>query len=153
MVAAAVVGLGVIIGLIALLVRRSRRQDWAEAAADAAVDARGLSTEVQQGIPWLRDPNAAAQVWANVDARLGRLRGALRHLDQTAPDEQRRAAVGRASQAAQALQASAETDRRLRVGPPVPTVEQLAYSEAVLRQRAAELERTMEELEGIGPTG
>jgi hypothetical protein len=141
------VGLGVIAGLIAFLVRRSRRQNWAEAAADAAVDARALSAEVQQSIPWLRDPGAAAQVWANLDARLARVRTALRNLDQTAPDDARRAAAGRATQAAQALQASVETDRGLRMGPPQPTGDQLAYSEAVLRQRAAELVRATEDLQ------
>jgi hypothetical protein len=135
-----------IAALIILLMRRSRRRTWAQLAANATVDARALSAEVQQSIPWLRDPNAAAQAWANVDARLARLRADLRHLDQAAPDDGRRAAVGRASQAAQALQASVETDRGLRVGPPGATDDQLAYSEALLRQRAGELERATEDL-------
>jgi hypothetical protein len=138
--------LGLIAGLIVLLMRRSRRRTWAQLAVNATVDGRALSAEVQQSIPQLRDPNTAAQAWTNVDARLARLRADLRHLDQTAPDDEHRAAVGRASQAAQALQDSVETDRGLRVGPSGPTDDQLAYSEALLSQRATELERATEDL-------
>ncbi len=69
------------------------------------------------------------------------LRSQLRVMGQSAPDPPARTATNRASQALETLKAAIDTDRALRIGPPPPTSEQLGYSEALLRQRAAELER------------
>ncbi len=116
-----------------------------------AAEASALASALERGVPLLRDPGAAAQVWGDLNSRVTHLRLGLNSLAQSAPEEGAKAITNRANQAVQALQAALDTDRSLRIGPPPPTPEQLGYSEALLRQRAAELERTAQEFEVAAP--
>jgi hypothetical protein len=145
-VAAGVVA-ALLIALIASLVRRRRRAAWLASARAVAADMGALAAAVERSLPMLRDPNTAAQVWADLDSRAARVRARLRVLGESAPGGAANAAARRAAQALQALQTSIDTDRGLRVGPPAPTPEQLGYSEALLRQRAAELQQVAADLE------
>jgi hypothetical protein len=54
---------------------------------------------------------------------------------------------GRVSEAVESLLSTIDTDRALRLGPPSPADEQLAYSEALLGQRAVEVGRAAHDLE------
>jgi hypothetical protein len=116
-----------------------------------AAEASALASAVDRGVPLLRDPNAAAQVWADFNSRMTHLRTQLQIMGQSAPDTPARTATNRASQGAETLQAAIDTDRAVRIGPPPPTSEQLGYSEALLRQRAAELERLAQDFEVNAP--
>jgi hypothetical protein len=116
-----------------------------------AAEASALASAVDRGVPLLRDPNAAAQVWADLNNRMTHLRTQLRAMAQAAPDAPARTATNRASQGAETLQSAIDTDRAVRIGPPPPTTEQLGYSEALLRQRAAELERVAQDFEVTAP--
>ena len=148
MIAVAVV---LLILLVALLLRRRRRAEWWTKARLVAAEAGALASAVDRGVPLLRDPNAAAQVWADLNSRMTHLRTQLRAMAQTAPDGPARTATNRASQGAETLQSAIDTDRAVRIGPPPPTPEQLGYSEALLRQRAAELERLAQDFEVTAP--
>jgi hypothetical protein len=153
-VAAIVVGVAavVIILLVALLVRQRRRSRWWTEARLVAAEASALASAVTRGRPLLRDPNAAAQVWADLDGRMSYLRGRLSDLSRSAPDPAARTVTNHASQALETLNAAVDTDRSLRIGPPAPTPGQLAYSEALLRQRSFELEQTVRGFEASAST-
>ena len=77
-IVAAVAAIALIIGLIVLLTRRRRRSEWSTSARVVAADASVLASAVERGLPMLRDPNAAAQVWADLTGRGTRLRTQLR---------------------------------------------------------------------------
>jgi hypothetical protein len=145
------VAVALLILLIVLLVRRRRRREWWTKARLVAAEASALASAVDRGVPLLRDPNAAAQVWADLNGRMTHLRGELRVLAQSAPDAPARTAANRATQGTEALQAAIDTDRAVRIGPPPPTPEQLGYSESLLRQRAVELERVAQDFEVTAP--
>jgi hypothetical protein len=145
-VVAVVVGLALIFGVIFLVNRNKQRSQWSQRAQAVAADVRALASAVERGIPLLRDPGAAAQVWVDLNTRLGHVRSGLGTLGATATDQRARGATTRASQALDALQASIDSDRALRMGPPPPTDDQIAYSEALLSQRAVELGRAADEL-------
>ena len=68
-------------------------------------------------------------------------------LAAASPDQRAGAAAARVSQAVESLLSTIDTDRGLRLGPPSPTDEQLAYSEALLSQRAVEVGRAAHDLE------
>ncbi len=152
-VIAAVVVLGLLVALIVALVRRGRRTQWWANARLAAADSAALSAAVERALSLLRDPGAAAQAWGDLNNRVAQLRGRLRTLARTGPDPEATAAANRVSQALDAVQVAIDTDRGLRIGPPPPTDDQLGYSEAVLRQRAGELDRAAQELEVLDPAG
>jgi hypothetical protein len=148
-----VVAVGVIILLVALIVRQRRRSRWWTQARLVGAEASALAAAVDRGIPLLRDPIAAAQVWADLNARMTRLRSQLSDLGRSAPDPPARTTTNRAGQALESLNAAIDTDRALRIGPPAPTSEQLGYSEAVLRQRSVELEQTFQGFEAAATAG
>jgi len=114
-----------------------------------AADAGALAAAVERGLPLLRNPNTAAQVWVDLNSRAARVRTGLTGLTAVSPEARATAATSRVAQALEAVQSTIDTDRGLRIGPPSPTDEQLAYSEALLSQRSAELGRAAQELEGV----
>jgi len=114
-----------------------------------AADAGALAAAVERGLPLLRNPNTAAQVWVDLNSRAARVRTGLTSLTAVSPEARATAATSRVAQALEAVQSTIDTDRGLRMGPPPPTDEQLAYSEALLSQRGAELGRAAQELEGV----
>ena len=144
-----VVVLALVFGVFFLVTRSRQRSQWSERAQAVAGDARALASAVERGLPLLRDPGSAAQVWVDLNTRLAHVRSGLGTLNTTASDPRARAATTRATQALDALQASIDTDRGLRMGPPPPTEDQIAYSEALLSQRAVELGRAADELLGV----
>ncbi len=142
-----VVGLALIGGLYFLFARNRQRTQWSSSAQAVAADALALSTAVERGIPLLRNPTTAAQVWVDLNSRAARVRSGLTSLAAGAPDQRGAAATTRATQALESLLSTIDTDRGLRVGPPPPTDEQLAYSEALLSQRSVELGRAAHDIE------
>jgi hypothetical protein len=140
-----------LIGLIALIMRRRSRSRWWTQARLVAAEASAVASAVERALPLLREPNAAVQVWSDLDSRVTQLRVRLGAIGRSAPDARAKAVASRASQALDAVQSAIDTDRGLRIGPPAPTPEQIGYSEALLRQWATELERTAQELEVNAP--
>jgi hypothetical protein len=132
-----------IAGLYFLLARNRQRSQWSSSAQVVAADAAALATAVERGIPLLRNPTTAAQVWVDLNSRAARVRSSLTSLQRAS------AATTRANQALESLLSTIDTDRGLRMGPPSPTDEQLAYSEALLSQRAVELGRAAHDLESV----
>jgi len=146
-----VVGLALIAGLYFLIARNRQRSNWTSAAHVSAADAGALAAAVDRGLPLLRNPNTAAQVWVDLNNRAGRVRSGLNNLSSLAPDQRANAAVARARQALDALVAAIDADRGVRMGPPAPSDDQLAYSEALLSQRAVELGRAAQDIESLVP--
>jgi hypothetical protein len=144
-----VIGIALVAGLYFLIARNRQRSQWASSAQVVSTDAAALATAVERGIPLLRDPNTAAQVWVDLNNRAARLRSALGSLSASAPDQRARAATTRAKDAVESLLAAIDTDRGLRMAPSPPTDEQIAYSEALLSQRAAELRRAAQDIEPV----
>jgi hypothetical protein len=142
-----VVGAALIAGLYFLFARNRQRTHWSSSAQVVAADALALSSAVEQGIPLLRNPTSAAQVWVDLNNRAGRVRSGLGTLAAASPDPRAGAAATRVSQAVESLVSAIDTDRGLRMGPPPPTEEQLSYSEALLSQRAVEVGRAARDLE------
>ena len=144
-----VVGVALIAGLYFLFARNRQRSEWSSSAQVVAADIASLATAVDRGIPLLRNPTTAAQVWVDLNSRAARARGGLGSLAAAAQDQRASAATTRANQALESLLSTIDTDRALRMGPPPPSDEQLAYSEALLTQRAAELGRAAHDLESV----
>jgi hypothetical protein len=142
-----VVGAALIAGLYFLFARNRQRTQWSSSAQSVAADALALSSATERGIPLLRNPTTAAQVWVDLNNRAARVRSGLGSLASASPDQRAGAAAARVSQAVESLLSTIDTDRRLRLGPPSPTDEQLAYSEALLSQRAVDVGRAAHDLE------
>ncbi len=143
-----VVGAALIAGLYFLFARNRQRTQWSSSAQVVAADALALSSATERGIPLLRNPTTAAQVWVDLNNRAVRVRSGLASLAAASPDQRAAAAAARVSHAVESLLSTIDTDRGLRLGPPSPTDEQLAYSEALLSQRAVEVGRAAHDLEG-----
>jgi hypothetical protein len=144
-----VVGIALIAGLYFLIARNRQRSHWTSNAQIVAGDAAALANAVERGVPLLRNPNTAAQVWVDLNNRAARVRSGLNGLSTAAPDQRARAATARATHAVETLLAAIDTDRGLRMGPPAPTGDQIAYSEALLSQRAVELGRAANDIEAL----
>jgi hypothetical protein len=144
-----VVVLALILGVVYFSNRNRQRSQWTQQAQAVAADTRALAAAVDRGLPLLRDPGSAAQVWVDLNSRLAHVRTGLGALGPNTTDQRARSVTTRASQALDALQASIDSDRALRLGPPPPSADQIAYSEALLSQRAVELGRAADELLSI----
>ena len=77
------------------------------------------------------------------DRAIEALASEARSLEGRAPDDPSRAAAARVRARLDELAATLETDRRLRLGSPPPSAEQLAYSTEVIRQQTAELQSVL----------
>jgi hypothetical protein len=151
--------IGLIIGAIAaaivvlllalLLIRRQRRARWNQDAQIAVQEGSRLLATVINGLPTLAEPQAAAAMWSRVETLGAPLHRRLQTLATAAPDQATGEAAKGADRALEALRAATDSDRALRLGPPPPTQEQLGYSAAVLRQRAADLEQAIGELDRV----
>jgi hypothetical protein len=78
-----------------------------------------------------------------VTGQVEALASEVRSLEGRAPDDPSRAAAARVRARLDELAATLETDRRLRLGSPPPSAEQLAYSTEVIRQQTAELQSVL----------
>ena len=133
------------VGLVALLIARTRRQgrlaDWqrsvlpAVAAAELARDLVLSQTETD-------DPQRRANVGVQVDEAVAGLERAA----STAPDEASRGVSTRAAEGLRGLAFAVEADHLMRSGGEHPTGEQLASADAARRNRSAELAAALAEL-------
>ena len=133
------------VGLVALLIARTRRQgrtaDWqrsvlpAVAAAELARDLVLSQTETD-------DSQRRANVGVQVDEAVAGLERAA----TTAPDEASRALSTRAAEGLRGLAFAVEADHLMRSGGEHPTGEQLASADAARRNRSAELAAALAEL-------
>ena len=133
------------VGLVALLIARTRRQgrtaDWqrsvlpAVAAAELARDLVLSQTETD-------DSQRRANVGVQVDEAVAGLERAA----TTAPDEASRALSARAAEGLRGLAFAVEADHLMRSGGEHPTGEQLASADAARRNRSAELAAALAEL-------
>ena len=141
-----VVGIALVAGLYFFIARNRQRSQWTSNAQAVSADAAALASAVERGIPLLRNPTAAAQVWVDLNNRANRVRSGLTSLATSAPDQRASAATTRATHALESLVGAIDTDRGLRLGPPTPADDQIAYSEALLSQRAVELGRAAQDI-------
>jgi len=144
---AALVAVLVIIGMLVFLLRRRRRQQWRLEGRGAAAEASSLLGVLNSGLAGLDDPARAARTWSDLESRGARLHARLQALAGTAPDAVSGAAIAGLNRDLQTLRAAVDADRAVRLGPPPPTAEQLGYSSAVIRQRAADFEQSLGELD------
>lgn len=140
----AALALLVLIGvLIYLLLRQRDARRWAEEAAQAAAEGRAVLALATQGIATLDQPAAAAHTWGDLEAQGAQLHQRLDALSRRPPEPWLGTAVAKTDQSLSALRSATDADRALRLGPPPPTAEQLGYSEAVIRERAAEFDHEL----------
>jgi len=134
----------ILVGLVIfLLIRQRDSKRWHDQAAQAAVEGRSVLGLATHGLASLDQPAAAARTWSDLEAQGAQLHQRLQALGGRPPEDWLGAAVARTDQSLQALRSAADADRALRLGPPPPTSEQLGYSEAVVRQRAADFEQEL----------
>jgi hypothetical protein len=69
-------------------------------------------------------------------------------LESRAPDDSSRAAAANVRARLDELASTLESDRALRLGSPPPSEEQLAYSTALIRQQAGQLQGALRPLSG-----
>jgi hypothetical protein len=144
---AIIVAVLLIIALILLLLRRRGRAQWREQARGASAEGASLLALLMAGLAALDEPARAARTWSDFEARGAHLHGRLQALGTGARDERDGAAVNGVDRDLQSLRSAVEADRGLRLGPPPPTTEQLGYSEAVIRQRTADFEQSLGDLD------
>ena len=133
------------VGLVALLIARTRRQgrtaDWqrsvlpAVAAAELARDLVLSQTETDD-----------SQRRANVGVQVDQAVAGLERAAATAPDEASRALSTRAAEGLRGLAFAVEADHLMRSGGEHPTGEQLASADAARRNGSAELAAALAEL-------
>jgi hypothetical protein len=78
-----------------------------------------------------------------VTGQVEALAAEARSLEARAPDDASRAAAASVRSRLDELAGALETDRRLRLGSPPPTQEQLSYSTALIRQQVDQLQGTL----------
>lgn len=147
LIVALIVAALLIIALILLLLRRRGRAQWREQARGASAEGASLLALLMAGLAALDEPARAARTWSDFEARGAHLHGRLQALGTAARDEHNGAAVNGVDRDLQSLRSAVEADRGLRLGPPPPTTEQLGYSEAVIRQRTADFEQSLGDLD------
>jgi hypothetical protein len=135
--------------IIILLMRRRAAGGWVEEARYAVSEGQRLSGVVSQGLASLDAPAAAAHWWSDVDAIGADLHTRMAALASDAPSSGAAAAAAQGDRSLQTLRAAVESDRALRLGPPAPSEEQLGYSEAVVRQRLAEFDQSLIDLDSF----
>jgi hypothetical protein len=147
--------LGVAVGAVLLAVlfgAVARRRQVAHARARALQQAIVAGHELADAavrIPTGHEPAAVTLWWRLVESHQASLTAALSLLAQLPPDERLTPALAEVGRAHDALRAAIATDRNLRIGPPPPTDEQLAYSAAAVRERADALRVSADALETL----
>jgi len=138
-----------LLGLIIFLLNRQRdSKRWHDQAVQAAVQGRSILDLATHGLATLDQPAAAARTWSDLEAQGAQLHQRFQVLGRRPPEEWLGTAVARTDQSLQGLRSATDADRALRLGPPPPTPEQLGYSEAVVRQRAADFEQELGGFDG-----
>jgi hypothetical protein len=142
--------LAVVIALLALivglLIARSRRQgrevDW-DHAVRPALTAAELARELVLSQTDADDAQHRATVAAQVDDAVD----GLERVGAAAPDAAHRSLCSRCANSLRGLAFAVEADHLLRSGGKSPTGEQLASADSARRNRAAELNAALQELE------
>jgi len=134
---------------VVVLLRRRNLQEWQAVARSVRVEGSRMLAAVTGGMGTLADPVVAARTWSSLDSLGAALRADLQGLAAKAPEGEASRVVASVDHALQSLRAAVDADRALRLGPPPPTTEQLGYSEAVLRQRAADFEQSLSDLDRV----
>jgi len=133
------------VGLVALLIARTRRQgraaDWQRSVLPA-VTAAELARDLVLSQTETDDPQRRASVGVQVDEAVTGLERAA----ATAPDEASRALSTRAAEGLRGLAFAVEADHLMRSGGEHPTGAQLASADAARRNRSAELVAALAEL-------
>jgi len=133
------------VGLVALLIARTRRQgraaDWQRSVLPA-VTAAELARDLVLSQTETDDPQRRASVGVQVDEAVTGLERAA----ATAPDEASRALSTRAAEGLRGLAFAVEADHLMRSGGEHPTGAQLASADAARRNRSAELAAALAEL-------
>ena len=133
------------VGLVALLIARTRRQgraaDWQRSALPA-VAAAELARDLVLSQTETDDHQRRASVGVQVDEAVTGLERAA----ATAPDEASRALSTRAAESLRGLAFAVEADHLMRSGGEHPTGAQLASADAARRNRSAELAAALAEL-------
>ncbi len=147
LILAAIAVVVLLIIVVVLLMRRRDAERWWAQVSQAAAEGRSVLGLATHGLATLDQPALAAHTWSDLEAQGARLHQRLQGLARDPADEWGGTAVTRADQALQGLRSAVEADRALRLGPPAPTAEQLGYAEAVVRQRAADFEQELSNLD------
>ena len=133
------------VGLVALLIARTRRQgraaDWQRSVLPA-VTAAELARDLVLSQTETDDQQRRASVGVQVDEAVTGLERAA----ATAPDEASRALSTRAAEGLRGLAFAVEADHLMRSGGEHPTGAQLASADAARRNRSAELAAALAEL-------
>ena len=133
------------VGLVALLIARTRRQgraaDWQRSVLPA-VTAAELARDLVLSQTETDDQQRRASVGVQVDEAVTGLERAA----ATAPDEPSRALSTRAAEGLRGLAFAVEADHLMRSGGEHPTGAQLASADAARRNRSAELAAALAEL-------
>ena len=133
------------VGLVALLIARTRRQgraaDWQRSVLPA-VTAAELARDLVLSQSVTDDQQRRASVGVQVDEAVTGLERAA----ATAPDEASRALSTRAAEGLRGLAFAVEADHLMRSGGEHPTGAQLASADAARRNRSAELAAALAEL-------
>ena len=133
------------VGLVALLIARTRRQgraaDWRRSVLPA-VTAAELARDLVLSQTETDDQQRRASVGVQVDEAVTGLERAA----ATAPDEASRALSSRAAEGLRGLAFAVEADHLMRSGGEHPTGAQLASADAARRNRSAELAAALTEL-------
>jgi hypothetical protein len=78
-----------------------------------------------------------------VTGQIDALTSEARTLERHAPDERTTAQAGRVSSGLEELAEALEADRTLRLASPPPSEEQIAYSAALIRQQAEQVQSVL----------
>ena len=118
--------------------RRHAEVQRARARQEVADSARQLALAIDS-VPTESDPTSIELWWSIVDESQGRLAAAIKVAAVTVIDPAATATVRQIHAVAEETRQAVAADRALRIGPPQPTREQLAYSLAALRDCSARL--------------
>ncbi|HEY6378505.1 MAG TPA: hypothetical protein VI316_04915 [Candidatus Dormibacteraeota bacterium] len=137
-------------GLIVVAVRQQRQVAHVRAhSLQQVIVAAHQLAGAAMSIPPGNEPTAVSLWWRLMEAHEATLTIDLSMLAQLPPDDRRASARAEVSGAQDALRAAVATDRSVRVGPPAPTDENLAYSAAIVRERANALRDRADALEAL----
>jgi hypothetical protein len=114
-------------------------RDNTRSSLDAAVGASTL-------IPTQGADVIDAEHWRAVHAQVEEAAESLERAASAAPSDETKSAAGRGADALRAAVFAVETDRLLRESPQVPSAGDLSEADTLIRMRAAELGRALEEL-------
>ncbi|HEY6377660.1 MAG TPA: hypothetical protein VI316_00610 [Candidatus Dormibacteraeota bacterium] len=129
--------------------RRSEAAAGRAAGAQRVGDAARQLADTAATLPPGNDPATVTVWWQLLDAQQAALTGALAMRTTVAADDPLAAALTDVEAARSALGDAVATDRTLRIGPPSPAGDQLAYSAAVVRERAGTLRDSAAEVERL----